>query len=106
MIEKYEWDIESIACRRRKIKKEEDKTRKLERNNKKNKGWMKLLKKREGDVEEEKIRKEENKTIKERDNKKDRGNELIREKYEWYIQSMKGKIRKEKEEKLIKEKTQ
>lgn len=57
-------------------------------------------------MEEEKIRKEENKTIKERDNKKDRGNELIREKYEWYIQSMKGKIRKEKEEKLIKEKTQ
>lgn len=33
-------------------------------------------------MEEEKIRKEENKTIKERDNKKDRGNELIREKYE------------------------
>lgn len=32
-IEKYEWNIESIACRRRKIKEEEeeDKTRKIER---------------------------------------------------------------------------
>lgn len=29
--EKYEWNIESIACRRRKIKEEEDKTRKIER---------------------------------------------------------------------------
>lgn len=57
---------------------------------------MKLIKKFEEDVEEEKISKEENKTIKEKGNKKDRGNELIKEKYEWYIQSMKGKRRKNK----------